>query len=91
VSGQENGAQAAAPAPAAAPEIKVLHGNPTAEEVAVVVAVVAAAVAGSASRLGNDAGPRRRPSGWSAPERSVRAPLHPGPGGWRASAFPQAR
>ncbi|MEY9934923.1 hypothetical protein ABH926_009594 [Catenulispora sp. GP43] len=97
MSGQENGAHAAAPTAAAAPEIekaaqiRVLHGNPTAEEVAVVVAVVAAAVAGSASRLGNDAGPKRRPSGWTARERNVRAPLHPGPGGWRASAFPAAR
>jgi len=76
----------------AVPEIEVLHGNPTAEEVAVVVAVVAAAaVAGAASRSGDDGGGVRPRSGWIARERSVRAPLHPGPGGWRASAFPQAR
>ncbi|WP_085953834.1 acyl-CoA carboxylase epsilon subunit [Catenulispora acidiphila] len=78
-------------AAAATPEIKVLHGNPTAEEVAVVVAVVSAAVAASASQLGNDAGRSRKPSGWTARERGVRAPLHAGPGGWRASAFPRAR
>ena len=75
----------------AAPGIEILHGNPTAEEVAVVVAVVAAAVAGSASRSSNDGGGARPRSGWTARERNVRAPLHPGPGGWRASAFPQAR
>ena len=72
-------------------QLKVLHGNPTAEEVAVVVAVVSAAVAGSASRLGNDAGRGRKPGGWTARDRGVRAPSHAGPGGWRASAFPQAR
>ncbi|MEZ0113751.1 hypothetical protein ABH920_007785 [Catenulispora sp. EB89] len=75
----------------AVPEVKVLHGNPTAEEVAVVVAVVAAAVAGAASRSSNDGSGARPRSGWMARERNVRAPLHPGPGGWRASAFPQAR
>jgi len=73
-------------------DIKVLHGNPTAEEVAVVVAVVAAAVANGASRSNNDADASgRKRSGWTARERGVRAPLHAGPGGWRASAFPQAR
>ncbi|WP_369125575.1 acyl-CoA carboxylase epsilon subunit [Catenulispora rubra] len=72
-------------------QVRVLHGDPTPEEVAVVVAVVAAAVASAASRSSNDgsgAGPR---SGWMARERNVRGQLHPGPGGWRASAFPQAR
>lgn len=71
-------------------DIEILHGNPTPEEVAVVVAVVAAAVAGSSSRSSNDEGGARRRSGWTARERGVRTPLHPGPGGWRASAFPQA-
>lgn len=93
MSGEERGgagAQDAAPGSDIS-EIRVLHGNPTAEEVAVVVAVVAAAVAGSASRSGNDGKAARRRSGWTARERNVRGPLYPGPGGWRASAFPQAR
>jgi hypothetical protein len=85
VSGAEQGGGAQA-----APEIRVLHGNPTAEEVAVVVAVIAAAVAGASSRSSNDGAGRKR-SGWTAHERAVRAPLHAGPGGWRASAFPQDR
>ena len=74
-----------------APEIRVLNGNPTAEEVAVVVAVIAAAVAGTASRSSNDGAVKGKRGGWTARERNVRTPLHPGPGGWRASAFPQAR
>ncbi|MBS2535041.1 hypothetical protein KGQ20_19925 [Catenulispora sp. NF23] len=74
-----------------APEIRVLHGNPTAEEVAVVVAVIAAAAAGTPSRSSNDGAGRGGRSGWTARERNVRTPSHPGPGGWRASAFPQAR
>jgi len=85
------GAQTALDIAATVPEIKVLHGNPTAEEVAVVTAVVAAAVAGSASRSNNDDGRARPRSGWTARERSVRGTLYPGPGGWRASAFPQGR
>lgn len=68
-------------------DIKVLRGNPTAEELAAVVAVVAAV----ASRSGNDGAPPRKRGGWTARERGVRGPLHPGPGGWRASAYPQAR
>jgi hypothetical protein len=85
VSGEAQGAQAGGP------DIKVLHGNPTAEELAVVVAVVAAAVAGAASRSNNDGDQGRPRSGWTARERGVRAALHPGPGGWRASAFPHGR
>jgi hypothetical protein len=67
-------------------DIKVLRGNPTAEELAAVVAVVAAV----ASRSGNDAATPRKRSGWTARERAVRGPLYPGPGGWRASAYPRA-
>ena len=71
-------------------DIKVRHGNPTPEEVAAVVAVVAAAVAAAPSRSGNNEGAASKRSGWTARERGVRTPLHPGPGGWRASAFPHA-
>jgi hypothetical protein len=90
VSGVEQGGSGAQGG-ASASEIRVLHGNPTAEEVAVVVAVVAAAVAGAASRSSNDGGAGRKRSAWTARERNVRGPLYAGPGGWRASAFPQAR
>ncbi|MFL6114686.1 MAG: acyl-CoA carboxylase epsilon subunit [Catenulispora sp.] len=76
---------------AGGPEIRVLRGNPTADEVAAVVAVLAAVSAAAAqSRSGNDQRPDNRPSGWTARERGVRAALCPGPGGWRASALPRA-
>ena len=61
--------------------IEVL-GDATPEQVAALVAVL--------SGLGGEdeasAGP---PSQWSSPARLVRAPLQPGPGGWRASALPR--
>jgi len=82
VSGAEQGV-------AATPEIRVVHGNPTAEEIAVVTAVLAATVAASASRSSNDRGSDHRRSGWTSRERAIGAPMRPGPGRWRASAFPQ--
>ncbi|MBW8806874.1 MAG: acyl-CoA carboxylase subunit epsilon [Catenulisporales bacterium] len=75
---------------AASPEIRVVQGNPTPDEVAAVVAVLAA-VSATQLRSGNDQRSDKPPSGWTARERGVRAPLRAGPGGWRASAFPQAR
>jgi hypothetical protein len=85
VSGQAPGAQDAAQV---SEQIRVLHGDPTPEELAVVVAVVAAAAA--AVTPGDDSRGRPR-SGWTSRARAVHAPLHAGPGGWRASAYPQAR
>jgi len=73
----------------AAPEIRVVHGNPTPEELAVVVAVLAAAsVAAAQSRSNNDQRQDEYRGGWTARDRGVRTPLRPGPGGWRASGFP---
>jgi acyl-CoA carboxylase epsilon subunit len=64
--------------------MKVVRGEPTPEELAVIVAVVAAkAAAGGATEA--PAGTR---SVWNAPERLVRRPLRPGPGAWRASGWP---
>ncbi|MEU6851046.1 acyl-CoA carboxylase epsilon subunit [Actinacidiphila alni] len=67
-------------------EIKVERGTPTAEELAAVVALVQAraAAAGSAA----DDGPAPLDS-WADPARNVPPPVPaPGPGAWRASAWP---
>ena len=70
--------------------IRVVHGNPTDEEIAAVVTVLAAVSAAAQSRSSNDRRGDGVRGGWTARERGVRAPLRPGPGGWRASAFPPA-
>ena len=65
------------------PLLRVVRGEPTAEELAALVAVVAArATAGAGDR------PARRTS-WNDPARLVRRPVHRGPDGWRASALPR--
>ncbi|MFC0601346.1 acyl-CoA carboxylase epsilon subunit [Streptomyces palmae] len=66
--------------------IRVLHGNPTPEELAAALAVVQARAAAAA------AAPDGRPtlSEWSDPARTVpgsRLP-HPGPSAWRTSYWP---
>jgi hypothetical protein len=65
------------------PLLRVVRGEPTAEELAALTVVVAA--------LARRRGPRRRPvpmSGWGSPARSHRRPLPAGPGGWQASGRP---
>lgn len=66
-----------------APLLRVVRGEPTAEELAALVAVVTAqATAGAGDQ------PVRR-TAWNDPARLVRTPVSPGPGGWRASALPR--
>ncbi|MFD0638521.1 acyl-CoA carboxylase epsilon subunit [Catenulispora yoronensis] len=75
-----------------APQIRVVHGDPSPEELAAVVAVLAAvSVAATPSRSNNDQRRGAAPGGWTARDRCVRPALRSGPGGWRASAFPAAR
>ncbi len=63
---------------------RVVRGEPSDEEVAALTVVLAAAAAGAA------ASPRPRVvDRWSDPAARLRAPLHPGPGAWRASAWPR--
>jgi hypothetical protein len=64
------------------PLLRVVRGDATPEEIAALVAVVA-------SLGGPEAPPRPRRPEWNAPHRLVRRPLHPGRGGWRASALPR--
>ena len=59
--------------------LRVVKGEPTAEEMAALVTVVAAR---AASRSAPPGEPRR--SAWAAPERRLRRPLLTGPGAWRS-------
>ena len=69
------------------PVLRVVRGEPTAEELAALVAV--AAVAGvRAAAAGEPGGDRRPRSAWNHPARLVRRPVAAGPGGWRRSALP---
>jgi hypothetical protein len=62
------------------PLLRVVRGEPSAEELAALTVVVAAL----SQRRPN----RRRPTpvgAWSSRADLVRPPLQPGPGGWRAA------
>jgi hypothetical protein len=63
------------------PLLRVVKGNPTAEELAALVAVVAAS-----SAAGAPAKPKPR-SEWGHPARAVRGPHRPGTDAWRRSAW----
>ena len=65
----------------ARPLLRVVRGDPSAEELAALVAVLAA----RASTPAPAATPA--PSLWGRPV--LRSPLHPGPGAWRASGLPR--
>jgi hypothetical protein len=65
------------------PVLRIVRGDPSPEEAAALVAVLSAAGGGDAPPP--DAAP---PSRWARRSELVRAPVRPGPGGWRASAFP---
>jgi hypothetical protein len=63
----------------ARPLLRVVKGEPTAEELAALTVVVAAL---------SQRRPRRRPTpvgAWAERGDAVRRPLQPGPGGWRAA------
>jgi hypothetical protein len=66
------------------PPIKVLHGQPSPEELAAVLAVVSARAAANAARAAEDAVP---PSVWSDRARTLGTPPRPGPSAWRTSAW----
>ncbi len=63
---------------------RVVSGVPDDAELAALAAVVAAA-AGAGS--GDE--PTGGPDLWSHPASQLRAPLHAGPGAWRASGLPR--
>ena len=70
------------PAEPQRPALRIVHGDPTPEEVAALVAVLASAG-------GGEDAPERRTPEWSAHHRKVRATYPHGPGGWRSSGLPR--
>ncbi len=66
--------------------ISIVRGEPTADEVAVVVAVL---VARSRAAADEPVPVAARTPGWANRARLVRSPILPGPGGWRRSALPR--
>jgi hypothetical protein len=67
------------------PIIQVIRGNPTEEELAAVLMVLK----NVASKAAAPVPQQRSDNGWAAYWRSVRTPLRPGPGVWRASGRPE--
>ena len=65
------------------PLLRVVRGDPSAEELAALVAVVTSRASGGDGRRA------ARRTAWNDPARLVRGPVHLGPDGWRASAFPR--
>ena len=65
------------------PILRVVHGNPTPEELAALIT----AVTTRTSVVPTPAEPERA-GDWAAYWRNTRQSLHPGPGRWRASAHP---
>lgn len=63
---------------------RVVRGTPDDHELAALTAVVAAAAS-----AGGPPPPPRTPDPWSHPAAVLRAPLHAGPGAWRASGLPR--
>jgi hypothetical protein len=66
----------------ARPLLRVVRGNPSPEELAALIAVVTARGSAAAAP---ELGP---PSRWGARSSSLRRPLSPGAGAWRASGLP---
>lgn len=64
------------------PTLKVIRGDATPEEIAVLVALAAA-------RGGETKTAARQRSLWSSPGRQTRPSLRPGNGAWRASTLPR--
>lgn len=66
------------------PLLRIVRGEPDAEELAALTAVVAGLAASGGGDADADSAQRSR---WADRGALVRAPLTPGPGAWRASAL----
>jgi hypothetical protein len=71
----------ATPVDTARPALRIVRGNPTAEEIAALTAVVTATAS-----AGGDPPPPPQRGRWNDPAHQHRRPLRSGPGGWRAAA-----
>ena len=69
------------------PVLRIVRGEPDAAELAALTVVLAAAGGGDGG--GEEAPEAGPPSTWARRTDLVRGPVHPGPGGWRASARPR--
>jgi hypothetical protein len=75
--------------------VRLVRGTASPEELSALIAVVAVMsasggedAAGSEAHKAAHGGMYPRPQ-WNSPARMVRQACTPGPGGWRASAFPR--
>ena len=68
------------------PVLRIVRGEPTAEELAVVAALVGALGDGAGSAAGDSSATAPRRGTWSDPALRVRQPMRPGLGAWRAAA-----
>jgi hypothetical protein len=74
---------------AAAPYLRVVRGDASAEEIGALVATFTAiAAARSAAAAADRAGQPRVSRNWNSRARLLRTPVHPAAGGWRRSALP---
>jgi len=64
--------------------LRVVRGDPTADEIAALVAVLVTRSAGAEA----PGQARSVPGSWADRSRLLRRPLSPGPGAWRRSALP---
>jgi hypothetical protein len=69
-------------APEPTPHLRVVRGEPTAEELAALVTVLAAAAGRSDGPVDDEP-----TSAWNDRLAWARPPLRPGPGAWRSSAW----
>ena len=67
------------------PLLRVVAGQPTAEEAAALAVVLAAKLTAVPAQA---RGARATVGGWADRSRAMRAPLAPGPGAWRNAARP---
>ncbi|HET8717731.1 MAG TPA: acyl-CoA carboxylase subunit epsilon [Nocardioidaceae bacterium] len=74
-------------APEERPALRVVRGDPSAEELAALTVVLHAVSAASASAAASQTDRPR--SQWSAPRRRLRTTFPHGPGAWRASGLPR--
>jgi Acyl-CoA carboxylase epsilon subunit len=72
--------------PAGGPALRVVAGDPSAEELAALTVALSAVLA---ARGGPALQPGRAASGWADRSRMMGAPPSPGPDAWRRSAWPR--